>query len=712
MKSAISTISGKLLLVTGAAISAILIAYTAVGSWQSSHAVEDQVMELATQNAGLVAEKVAVSITEATASGGALGHAISSYLATGEASRSDLLAMISGVPGSSQALFGAWMALLADGSAEALLPGDAARNADGIFTPWWSKDENGNVTMETFAINTESQWYAKPLATGKGLITEPYIAENGTMITSVSVPVTLDGRIVGVAGVDLELGDLTAMLGSLTSFDGGQNLLVDSSGKWLAAPDAADLTKPYDETGAELVKAALGDGKPRVIRGFADGRTRLVYPFTAPGMNTMWATIVDVPAAVFAAPVQAATMRTVIGGVLILTMALVTMYIATTRIVRHPLRQMLGAVDSLVAGRFNDPVPGKSRNDEIGAIAGAVETLRQGLVDKNAMEEEQRHQQAEQTFVVETLAAGLKELSDGNLDIHMHEPFADGYDQLRQDFNAALVRLSEVIGAISASTRSIAGNVQEITGASNDLSRRTETSAATLEETAAALSELTNSVKFAADGAQQTDSLVGGINGEMQLSSKTVNEAVAAMDAIGNSSNEINKIIEVISDIAFQTNLLALNAGVEAARAGEAGGGFAVVASEVRGLAQRSSDAAREIGQLISQSSGHVKEGIELVGRAGDALQSIISSIGGISEHVSKIASSTHEQATGIVEINSAVGKMDQVQQRNAAMFEETAAACTALNDETQRLEAMVGQFRMPGSSAPSAPARGHSAAA
>jgi methyl-accepting chemotaxis protein len=167
------------------------------------------------------------------------------------------------------------------------------------------------------------------------------------------------------------------------------------------------------------------------------------------------------------------------------------------------------------------------------------------------------------------------------------------------------------------------------------------------------------------------------------------------MGEIENSSAQISKIISVIDDIAFQTNLLALNAGVEAARAGEAGRGFAVVASEVRALAQRSSDAAREIDSLISASTTHVRRGVGLVGQAGEALEGILTSVADISARVAEIAASSQEQSAGLAQINTAVNQLDQVTQQNAAMFEQTTAASQALTREAQSLTVTTAQFHI-----------------
>ena len=174
-----------------------------------------------------------------------------------------------------------------------------------------------------------------------------------------------------------------------------------------------------------------------------------------------------------------------------------------------------------------------------------------------------------------------------------------------------------------------------------------------------------------------------------------MSSAVEAMSRIEHSADQIANIIGVIDEIAFQTNLLALNAGVEAARAGEAGKGFAVVAQEVRELAQRSAQAAREIKQLIANSTKEVSTGVELVSTTGQALGEIGQLITTINEHVASIASATREQSTGLSEINSAVNALDQNTQRNAAMVEETSAASATLASEADKLRNLVKQFRI-----------------
>ncbi len=311
------------------------------------------------------------------------------------------------------------------------------------------------------------------------------------------------------------------------------------------------------------------------------------------------------------------------------------------------------------------------------------------------VEQERAETVEKQKGVVEALGVGLKALAEGDLTRDITTVFPAEYEKLRNDFNEAVRSLKEAVSAVMHNSESIRNETGEITTAADDLSRRTEKQAATLEETAAALDELTSSVRSAAEGADEASSMSADAQANAEKGGEIARQAVQAMDGIKTSSEEISKITTVIDDIAFQTNLLALNAGVEAARAGEAGRGFAVVATEVRALAQRSSDAAREINALISSSGEQVGQGVDLVDKTGTALASIVTSVSEISKRVSTIAASAREQSAGLNEINTAVNELDHVTQQNAAMFEETTAASHALTAEADALASAVARFTL-----------------
>lgn len=315
--------------------------------------------------------------------------------------------------------------------------------------------------------------------------------------------------------------------------------------------------------------------------------------------------------------------------------------------------------------------------------------------ERRAAEAESARRSQELADVVSTLAEGLGKLSDGDLTFRVDQAFPEEYERLRVDFNGAITQLEGAMQVILSNAAGINSGSGEISQAADDLSRRTEQQAASLEQTAAALDEITATVRKTAEGASEANSVGKQTREEAESGGEVVREAVDAMSEIESSAEKISQIIGVIDEIAFQTNLLALNAGVEAARAGEAGRGFAVVASEVRALAQRSSDAAKEIKSLIMASSQHVASGVDLVGRTGKALTEIVEKVATMSSLVGEIASSAEEQATGLSQVNTAVNQMDQVTQQNAAMVEESTAASHSLASEAAALTELVSKFRI-----------------
>ncbi len=274
---------------------------------------------------------------------------------------------------------------------------------------------------------------------------------------------------------------------------------------------------------------------------------------------------------------------------------------------------------------------------------------------------------SENEYVIRELGAGLEDLSRGDLTHKIVKPFPPALDALRLRFNETIDALLAIIANVRRGTDGIKSGTAEISVASDDLSRRTENQAANLEETAAAVAEITTKVKQAASGAIHAREVVSKAKEEADHSGGVVNRAVSAMREIEETSRKISQIIGVMDEIAFQTNLLALNAGVEAARAGDAGRGFAVVASEVRALAQRSAEAAKEIKGLLTSSQTAVENGVGLVAETGTSLNSIIKRIAEINDIIAEIAENAEYQATGLQEVNTAVEQMDMVTQQNAS---------------------------------------------
>ena len=239
MKNPLHTVSGKLVIAAGLSIAAILFAYTAVNAWMAKVDTETEVMALATQKAAHAADQVAQNLTIATSAGKAVSGAISGYIAEGGKSRADVIALLKPVALQYDSVFGSWMSELVGPDAPKLLTGTEGQNDQGVFTAYWTKDGDGKVGFSTWSIDPENEYYAVPLAAKTSVITAPYMSESGTLITSISAPVWVDGKIVGLAGVDISLNNLTDIINKLRPFEGGHVMLLANNGTWLANTDSA-----------------------------------------------------------------------------------------------------------------------------------------------------------------------------------------------------------------------------------------------------------------------------------------------------------------------------------------------------------------------------------------------------------------------------------------------------------------------------------------
>jgi len=265
---------------------------------------------------------------------------------------------------------------------------------------------------------------------------------------------------------------------------------------------------------------------------------------------------------------------------------------------------------------------------------------------------------------------------------------------LKSSINGTVQRLAETVQTIQLTSADVGLAAREINMGADDLSKRTEEQASSLEETAATTEELAASVKASAQASRNAAAIADEAMKAAQIGGTIAGQAVDAMARIEGASTKISDIIRVIDDIAFQTNLLALNAAVEAARAGDDGKGFAVVASEVRTLAQRSSEAAKDISALISSSNTEVGEGVKLVRQAGEQLSQILTASKKVAATIAEISAASGEQASGIDEMSQAVAHLDEVTQQNAALSEQSAASAGSLASKIGQLNDLVTAFK------------------
>ncbi|MGE3541012.1 MAG: methyl-accepting chemotaxis protein [Candidatus Tectimicrobiota bacterium] len=293
--------------------------------------------------------------------------------------------------------------------------------------------------------------------------------------------------------------------------------------------------------------------------------------------------------------------------------------------------------------------------------------------------------------------AMLQDIAQGEGDLSRRLPLTgkDELSDLSHGFNTFMDKLHEIIAQVSGTAQHMATASAQLSATAVQLSSGAQAQAASLEETAASLEQLTGTVKHNAENARQAEHLALRSQHTAEQNGSVVSEAVTSMETLTVSAQRITEITSVINTLAFQSNLLALNASVEAARAGEHGRGFAVVADEVRKLAQRSADAANEIGGLIRESGQQVVVGADLVHKAGQAFQEIVGSVCHVSTMVAEIATASQEQASGLEQVNKAVTQMDQVTQTNAAQTEALSATARSLAQQATLLQNLVGRFQL-----------------
>ncbi|MFN3830901.1 MAG: methyl-accepting chemotaxis protein [Allorhizobium sp.] len=412
-----------------------------------------------------------------------------------------------------------------------------------------------------------------------------------------------------------------------------------------------------------------------------------------------------------AGSLQIATILLVTGLIALAVLAAAT-WVFTRRLFA-PLERLVAFTGAVADGEIDRPVENQERRDEIGSMARALERFRQALIEQQrqsaerreerARAEEERRQRMEERDhearslqeVVETLDKGLDRLAAGDLAFRIETRFPADLEGLRSNFNKAIETLSATLGGIGENSVAVREGAEEMRTGADQLAERTERQAAAITQAANAIQEITSAVKTQISRAEEAERIARAAKDDTAMSGLIMRDTIAAMEAIQGSSQEINKIVSVIDEIAFQTNLLALNAGVEAARAGESGKGFAVVAQEVRELAQRSSNAAKEIANLLSKSRGEVDHGVKLVEKAGNALDGIGSHVLSINSHIGEIMESTREEAETLIDINTSVNQLDAMTQQNAAMVEETTAAIHRLAGEAAEMDQRLGMFNL-----------------
>ena len=651
-----------------------------------------------------------------------LGVSIKSMKESGVANRDNVIALLKQTLESyppSIGLHTGWEPEAFDGKDKDFV-GTHAHDATGRFMPYVYR-AGGGISVDVLVDYDKpgaGDYYLLPVNTGKPVLVEPYVYPvdgKDVLMTTISVPIKVGDKVVGDAGADIDLDQTATALAAKRPLGDGYIALLSSANAFVSHPDKEIMGKPLKDSGVDAAAWEAVLKTPGSVGTIVDKdgveRMAIAVPIE-PFPGAVWNVVVSVPSAT----VLGALTQTISASALIIvgaTIVLITVGWLLARRFVGRINRVIGQTTEIAAGRLDVSLTDKDRGDELGDLSRSLLVLLESNRKKIELEEEaearfqqeeierverskgHKAREEEIRFVVDELRSGLARLSDGDMTVRLDKPFSPALDEIRGNFNVSIEKLRAAMMSFRDNAATIENGSNEIRSAADDLARRTEQQAASVEETSAALSQITRSVKESTLRAEEAGEQVSRTKQSAERSGEVVRSAIEAMSAIEQSSQSISNIIGVIDEIAFQTNLLALNAGVEAARAGEAGKGFAVVAQEVRELAQRSANAAKEIKTLITASGEQVKHGVSLVDQTGEALSAIVSEVQQINTNVHAIVEAAREQSTGLSEINSAVNIMDQGTQKNAAMVEETNAASHTLVSEVQALSARLAQFNL-----------------
>ncbi len=464
---------------------------------------------------------------------------------------------------------------------------------------------------------------------------------------------------------------LDTMGEGLCMFDGDKKLVVHNRlyAEWYQLPEHLLETGTSHED-------IIGH---RVLRGILDGETDQT------AVETKLAELQQLPSGAVSSRIDRlsngryvrVTRYPTNDGGWVATHADITRAVTTEMSLAQINGEMEELVNAAVAGDYSGRMDPSRAEGSMADLANSMNQLLE-IIDQSLSE------------AVDVMAA----VAGGDLTKRIEGDYAGAFLRLKEDTNQMADKVALIAQGLGGTTNAIVTSNQKISTGVTDLAARTEHQAVSLEETTAAMEELSRTVSLSARNAESARELAEQATQSAVRGGDVANDAISAIEQIEVSSRSINDIVGLIQEIAYQTNLLALNAAVEAARAGETGKGFAVVASEIRILAQRAHQASRDIEELIEKSDTEVKQGVSLVRAAGASLEDIVALNKQVAEHVSHIASGGQEQALGIEQVLSAITDVDHSTQQNATLVNITHKTLSASREQIDDLRELVGFFK------------------
>lgn len=534
--------------------------------------------------------------------------------------------------------------------------------------------------------------YVRQALQGNVFVSEPLISKiTGKLSIMVAAPLYTEeayGKsIVGVVYFVPQETFLNDIVSAIQIGENSRAYMINKIGDTIADITLETITVQNIEAEAQsdptlqelaAIHAEMRQGK-NGFGSYTQGEDKMFAAYAPVPDTDGWSIAVTAPQVNYLASTRdAIIVNLVVIGIAVLVSVVIALALA--RNIGRPMKACVNRMKLLVEGDLETPMPKITNRDETGELARSTVALVEGL-----------------SIVIKDIDYLLNEMANQNMDVRTaHEDVYVG------SFRNILLSMRNMKVALSNAMRQVNRSANEVSEASNQLSASAQTlsqgtteQASSVQELAARISVISEQVRDTANGALDVRAQTHQTGEEVLLCNQKMQNLVEAMEKIQTSSEEIEKILKTIDDIAFQTNILALNAAVEAARAGAAGKGFAVVAEEVRNLAGKSAQAAQNTSELIENSTEAVHMGTGIAQNTADVLLGVVNSIQAVVEAIDHIATVSNEQSEAVVQVSEGINQISIVVQNNSATAEESAAASEELSAEATCLKELVDQFTL-----------------